>query len=98
MRKILSITGLFVAAVTMSFGQTTARPEQNNSEQAVLKLTQECLDAEDPVDRAVLNIEQHNVPQSSLDIPSDYTEITAPGARRPPASSPPPGQSTPATE
>ena len=55
MRKILSITGLFVAAVTMSFGQTTARPEQNNSEQAVLKLTQEWLDAEDPVDRAVLN-------------------------------------------
>ncbi len=55
MRKILSITGLFVAAVTMSFAQTTARPEQNNSEQAVLKLTQEWLDAEDPVDRAVLN-------------------------------------------
>ena len=50
------------------------------------------------IDRAVLNIEQHNVPQSSLDIPSDYTEITAPGARRPPASSPPPGQNTPATE
>ncbi len=50
------------------------------------------------LDRNVLKIEQRNVPQSSLDIPSDYKEITAPGARRPPASSPPPGQSTPATE
>jgi hypothetical protein len=50
------------------------------------------------VDRSVLKIEQRNVPQSSLDIPSDYKEVKAPGARRPPASSPPPGQSTPATE
>jgi hypothetical protein len=50
------------------------------------------------LDRTVLKIEQRNVPQSSLDIPPDYKEVTAPGARRPPASSPPPGQSTPATE
>lgn len=50
------------------------------------------------LDRVVMKIEQRDVPQSSLDIPSDYKEVTAPGARRPPASSPPPGQSTPATE
>jgi len=55
MRKILSVTALLVAAATMSFAQTIARPEQNNSEQVVLKLTQEWLNAEDPVDRAVLN-------------------------------------------
>ena len=50
------------------------------------------------LDRSVVKIEQRDVPQSSLAIPSDYKEITAPGARRPPASSPPPGRSTPATE
>jgi hypothetical protein len=50
------------------------------------------------LDRSVVKIEQRNVPQSSLDIPPDYKEITAPGARRPPSSSPPPGQSTPAME
>ena len=50
------------------------------------------------LDRSVLKIEQRNVPQSSLDIPSDYKEVTAPGARRPPASSPPPDRSIPATE
>ncbi|HYS55692.1 MAG TPA: hypothetical protein VER58_18175 [Thermoanaerobaculia bacterium] len=46
------------------------------------------------VDRTVLKIEQRDVPQDSLTIPSDYQEVTAPGARRPPASSPPGGQST----
>jgi hypothetical protein len=50
------------------------------------------------VDRRVVKIEQRNVPQSSLDVPADYKEVTAPGARRPPASSPPPGRNTPATE
>jgi hypothetical protein len=50
------------------------------------------------LDRSVLSIEQRNVPQSSLDIPPDYKEVTAPGARRPPVSSPPPDRSTPATE
>jgi hypothetical protein len=46
------------------------------------------------VDRTVVKIEQKNVPQSSLNVPDDYKEITAPGGRRPPASSPPPDQST----
>jgi hypothetical protein len=50
------------------------------------------------LDRSVVKIDQHDVPQSSLEIPSDYKEVTAPGARRPPAASPPPGRSTRATE
>ncbi|MDQ6803294.1 MAG: hypothetical protein M3041_21035 [Acidobacteriota bacterium] len=50
------------------------------------------------LDRSVLKIEQRLVPQSSLNIPADYKEITAPGARRPPASSPPPDRNTPAAE
>jgi hypothetical protein len=50
------------------------------------------------LERIVLKIEQRNEPQSSLDIPSDYKEVTAPGARRPPVSSPPPDRNTPATE
>jgi hypothetical protein len=50
------------------------------------------------LERIVLKIEQRNVPQSSLDIPSDYKEVTAPGARRPPASSPPPDRNTPVAE
>ena len=49
------------------------------------------------VDRSVLKIEQRNVSQESISIPSDYKEVTAPGGRRPPASSPPAGQSTRAT-
>ena len=49
------------------------------------------------LDRSVVKIDQHNVAQSSLEIPSDYKEVTAPGARRPPAASPPPGRSTRAT-
>ena len=55
-RKILLVTALFMAAVMPALAQTAAKPEQNNSvEQAVLKLTQEWLDAEDRVDRAALN-------------------------------------------
>ena len=49
------------------------------------------------VDRSVLKIEQRNVSQESISIPSDYKEVTAPGGRRPPASSPPAGQNTRAT-
>jgi hypothetical protein len=48
------------------------------------------------VERTVTRIEQKNVPSSTLEIPGDYREITAPAARRRPASSRPPGQSTPA--
>lgn len=56
MRKILLLTALFMAAAMPVFAQTTAKPEQNTSvEQAVLKLTQEWLDAEDRGDRAALN-------------------------------------------
>lgn len=56
MHKILLVTSLFIAAAMPAFAQTAAKPEQNNSaEQAVLKLTQEWLDAETNVDRAALN-------------------------------------------
>ncbi len=56
MRKLLLVTSLFIAAAMPAFAQTTAKAEQNNgAEQAVLKLTQEWLDAEDRVDRAALN-------------------------------------------
>ena len=57
MRKILLVTLLFIAAAIPAFAQTAAKPEQNNSaaEQAVLKLTQEWLDAETKADRAALN-------------------------------------------
>jgi ketosteroid isomerase-like protein len=57
MRKILLGTFLFIAAAIPVFTQTPARPEQDNSaaEQAVLKLTQEWLDAESKVDRSALN-------------------------------------------
>jgi ketosteroid isomerase-like protein len=57
MPKILLVTFLFIAAATTVFTQTPAKPEQNNSaaEQAVLKLTQEWLDAESKVDRSALN-------------------------------------------
>jgi ketosteroid isomerase-like protein len=56
MRKTLLVTALFMAAAMPVFAQTTAKPEQNNSvEQAVLKLTQEWLEAEDRIDRAALN-------------------------------------------
>jgi ketosteroid isomerase-like protein len=57
MRKVLLVTLLFIAAAVPAFAQTTAQREQNNSaaEQAVLKLTQEWLEAETRVDRAALN-------------------------------------------
>ena len=56
MRKNLLFVALFMVAAMPALAQTTARPEQNNSvEQAVLKLTQEWLDAENGVDRAALN-------------------------------------------
>jgi ketosteroid isomerase-like protein len=55
-RKILLVTALFTVATMPAFAQTPAKPEQNNSvDQAVLKLTQEWLEAEDRVDRAALN-------------------------------------------
>jgi ketosteroid isomerase-like protein len=55
-RKILLVTALFIVATMPAFAQTPAKPEQNNSaEQAVLKLTQEWLEAEDRADRATLN-------------------------------------------
>lgn len=47
------------------------------------------------VDRTVLKIEQRDVPESFLNVRRDYKEIKAPGARRPPASSPPAGRSIP---
>ena len=50
------------------------------------------------VDNSVVRIEQKNVALSLINVRSEYKEITTPGASRPPASSPPPGQSTPATE
>lgn len=50
------------------------------------------------VDRTVVKIENRDVPESLLIISSDYKEITAPGARRPPAASPPPDRNTPAVE
>ena len=50
------------------------------------------------VDRSVVKIEQRNVPQSWLTVRGDYKEIKAPAGRHPPASSPPPGRSTRATE
>jgi hypothetical protein len=45
-------------------------------------------------DRTVVKIEQRNVPKSWLNVSRDYREVTAPGERRPPASSPPPSRST----
>jgi ketosteroid isomerase-like protein len=55
MRKILLVTALFMTAMPV-LAQTAAKPEQNNAaQQAVLKLTQEWLDAEDKADRAALN-------------------------------------------
>lgn len=55
-KQILLATFLLIAAAMPALAQTPAKPEPNNSaEQTVLKLTQEWLDAEDRVDRAVLN-------------------------------------------
>lgn len=50
------------------------------------------------VDNTVLTIEQKEVPLSLLNLRSEYKEIKAPGASRPPASSPRRDQSTPAVE
>jgi hypothetical protein len=47
------------------------------------------------VDRTVVKIEQKNVPQSFLNVASDYKNITAPAVSRPPASSRPRDRSTP---
>jgi len=55
-KYFLLVTSLLIAAAMPALAQTTAKPEPNNSaEQTVLKLTQEWLNAGDPVDRAVLN-------------------------------------------
>ena len=57
MRKhFLLATSLLITAAMPALAQTTAKPEANNgAEQTVLKLTQEWLDAEEHLDRAVLN-------------------------------------------
>jgi ketosteroid isomerase-like protein len=57
MHKTLLFIALLIGAATPALAQTAAKmTEQNNSaEQAVLKLTQEWLAAEDSVDRAALN-------------------------------------------
>ena len=57
MNKIFLVIALLIAAATQAFAQTAARmPEQNSSvEQAVLKVTQEWLDADERHDRAALN-------------------------------------------
>ena len=56
MRKLLLLTCLLIAAAVPAVTQMAAKPEQNNSaEQAVLKVTQEWLDAETSADRAALN-------------------------------------------
>ena len=46
------------------------------------------------VDHSVVRIEQRHVPQSLLNVASNYQSVTAPGASRPPASSLPLDQST----
>jgi ketosteroid isomerase-like protein len=56
MRKILLVTALVAAAAVPAFAQQSAPAGQSNTaEQAVLKLTQEWLEAEDRADRATLN-------------------------------------------
>jgi ketosteroid isomerase-like protein len=55
MRKSLLISFVFITATLSASAQTAAKPEQNNSaEQAVLKVTQDWLNAETNVDRAAL--------------------------------------------
>lgn len=49
------------------------------------------------VDRQVVKIEQKDVPESWLALPRGYKDVTAPAAGRPPASSLPSSQRTPAT-
>ena len=57
MRKTLLVIALLIAAAKPAFAQTASRnPEQNTSvEQAVLKVTQEWLAADERHDRAALN-------------------------------------------
>jgi ketosteroid isomerase-like protein len=57
MHKTLFIIAVLISAATPALAQTVARtPEQNNSvEQAVLKVTQEWLVADERHDRAALN-------------------------------------------
>lgn len=56
MYKSLLIIALLITATTAAFAQTARVPEQNNAaEQAVLKVTQEWLAAEERTDRATLN-------------------------------------------
>lgn len=50
------------------------------------------------VDRSVIKIEQKNVPQSFLNVASDYKNVTAPAESRQPASSRRRDRSTPAEE
>lgn len=56
MYKSLLIIALLITATTAAFAQTPRAPEQNNTaEQAVLKVTQEWLAADERQDRAALN-------------------------------------------
>lgn len=56
MHKTLLVIALLIAAATPGFAQTARIPEQNTSvEQAVLKVTQEWLAADERHDRAALN-------------------------------------------
>lgn len=48
------------------------------------------------VERSVVSVQPRDIEASLLEIPRDYREVTAPDARRPPASSPPPGRTAPA--
>lgn len=48
------------------------------------------------VERSVSAIQEKDVPVSLLEIPDGYREIKESAARRPPASSPPPGRAVPA--
>lgn len=53
------------------------------------------------VERAVVSVEQKNVPQALLEVPRGYRDVTAPtapAANRRPASSRPPGRTAPAAE
>jgi hypothetical protein len=49
------------------------------------------------VDREIVKIEQKDVPESWLNVPRNYKEVTEPAAGLPSASSRPPNQRTPAT-
>ena len=56
MYKSLLVIALFTAMALPAFAQTTTKTDQKNTiEQAVLKVTQEWLDADERQDRAALN-------------------------------------------